>query len=170
MLRHCSYYPCPPSFTTFQFSKIAKVMRHVVALSDDKVPRDSEFKFRERAQKLVDKWHQILNAVKVNGGGNNGTPANGAAGTTTPKEEIAAPAAASDAAPATEEKAKTANGDDTEMADVPTAAPAGEVESTSAAVDKDVAMDGAVEKKESHPGDVSALPDVTMSEAGAETA
>ncbi|KAI0364417.1 Tudor/PWWP/MBT, partial [Pilatotrama ljubarskyi] len=44
------------------FSKIGKVMRHIHALSDDKVPRDDEFKFRERAKVLVDKWHDILKA------------------------------------------------------------------------------------------------------------
>ena len=41
-------------------------MRHVTALPEDKVPRDSEFKFRERAQALVDKWYQILNANRSN--------------------------------------------------------------------------------------------------------
>ncbi|KAF8317047.1 hypothetical protein F5887DRAFT_1066632 [Amanita rubescens] len=49
------------------FSKIGKVMRHIAVLSEDKVPRDAEFKFRERAKALVDKWHQILNANKSNG-------------------------------------------------------------------------------------------------------
>ncbi|KDR67039.1 hypothetical protein GALMADRAFT_216707 [Galerina marginata CBS 339.88] len=52
-----------------QFSKIGKVMRHIAALSDDKVPpRDEEFKFRARAKALVDKWHQILNANKAANG------------------------------------------------------------------------------------------------------
>lgn len=44
------------------FSKIGKVMRHIHVLTDDKVPRDDEFKFRERAKVLVDKWHDILKA------------------------------------------------------------------------------------------------------------
>jgi len=58
-----------------QFSKIGKVMRHIAVLAEDKVPRDEEFKFRDRAKALVDKWHQILNANKPNGtesGGANG--------------------------------------------------------------------------------------------------
>ena len=50
-----------------QFSKIGKVMRHITVLTDDKVPRDDEFKFRERAKALVDQWHQVLNANKSNG-------------------------------------------------------------------------------------------------------
>ena len=42
-------------------------MRHIAVLPDEKVPRDGEFKFRDRAKALVDKWHQILNANKSNG-------------------------------------------------------------------------------------------------------
>ena len=42
-------------------------MRHIAVLPEEKVPRDAEFKFRERAKALVDKWHQILNANKSNG-------------------------------------------------------------------------------------------------------
>lgn len=64
-----------------QFSKIGKVMRHITLLPDDKVPRDDEFKFRDRAKALVDQWHQVLNANKPNGsesgaaGTTNGAPA-----------------------------------------------------------------------------------------------
>lgn len=49
-----------------QFSKIGKVMRHIHALSDDKMPPggDSKYKFRERAKTLVDRWHQVLNSGK----------------------------------------------------------------------------------------------------------
>ena len=51
-------------------------MRHIHVLSDEKVPRDAEVKFRERAKVLVDKWHDIL---KVNGASESGKPAtNGA--------------------------------------------------------------------------------------------
>jgi hypothetical protein len=50
-----------------QFSKIGKVMRHIAALPSEKVPRDDEFKFRERAKVLVDKWHQVLGSNKPNG-------------------------------------------------------------------------------------------------------
>ena len=66
-----------------QFSKIGKVMRHITVLTDDKVPRDDEFKFRERAKALVDQWHQVLNANKTNG---TDTSANGKTG----KEDDAA--------------------------------------------------------------------------------
>ncbi|KAI0661409.1 hypothetical protein C8Q70DRAFT_712910 [Cubamyces menziesii] len=54
------------------FSKIGKVMRHIHALSEDKVPRDEEFKFRERAKILVDKWHDVL---KANGAPESTAPA-----------------------------------------------------------------------------------------------
>lgn len=43
-------------------------MRHIHALSPEKVPRDDEFKFRERAKSLVDKWHEILSASKASEG------------------------------------------------------------------------------------------------------
>lgn len=46
-------------------------MRHIAALSDDKIPRNSEFNFLTRAQTLVDKWHEILNSKK-NEGSNEG--------------------------------------------------------------------------------------------------
>ncbi|KAI0798604.1 hypothetical protein BC629DRAFT_1501194 [Irpex lacteus] len=49
------------------FSKIGKVMRHINALPEAKVPRDSEFSFRERAKSLVDKWHEIISASKTDG-------------------------------------------------------------------------------------------------------
>ncbi|KAL1945865.1 hypothetical protein VTO73DRAFT_1867 [Trametes versicolor] len=58
------------------FSKIGKVMRHIHALSDDKVPRDEEFKFRERAKVLVDKWHDVLKTT--NGAPESKPAANGA--------------------------------------------------------------------------------------------
>jgi len=35
-------------------TKIGKVMRRIIALGD--IPRDDEFKFKERAEKLCDKW------------------------------------------------------------------------------------------------------------------
>ena len=43
-------------------------MRHIYALAPEKVPRDDEFKFRERAKTLVDKWHEILSASKASEG------------------------------------------------------------------------------------------------------
>jgi hypothetical protein len=39
-------------------------MRHVTSKKDDEIPRDEEFKFKERAQSLVNKWSTILNASK----------------------------------------------------------------------------------------------------------
>jgi TFIIS helical bundle-like domain len=50
-----------------QFSKIGKVMRHIQSQGDGKIPRDDEFKFKDRAKALVEKWHQILNSNKSNG-------------------------------------------------------------------------------------------------------
>ncbi|KZT22577.1 Tudor/PWWP/MBT [Neolentinus lepideus HHB14362 ss-1] len=61
-----------------QFSKIGKVMRHIVALKDEAVPRDDEFKFRERAKVLVDKWHEILDAKKEKPAAANGTASDSA--------------------------------------------------------------------------------------------
>jgi hypothetical protein len=43
-------------------------MRHIHLLEPSKVPRDGEFKFRDRAKALVDKWHGILNANKATDG------------------------------------------------------------------------------------------------------
>ncbi|KAF7790076.1 hypothetical protein EIP86_001026 [Pleurotus ostreatoroseus] len=57
------------------FSKIGKVMRHIHALPAEKAPRDDEYKFRERAKVLVDKWHDILNVSKANGDGTVRKPA-----------------------------------------------------------------------------------------------
>lgn len=62
-------------FTTLQYSKIGKVMRHIHLQPSDKIPRDEEFAFRTRAKALVDKWHIILSANKEAGPGANGTPA-----------------------------------------------------------------------------------------------
>lgn len=52
-------------------------MRHIALLTPDKVPRDDEFKFRDRANALVTKWHQILHENKPNGADNSGGGANG---------------------------------------------------------------------------------------------
>ncbi|EJD02697.1 Tudor/PWWP/MBT [Fomitiporia mediterranea MF3/22] len=53
------------SLKYLQYSKIGKVMRHIAALEVDKVPRDDEFKFKDRAQALVNKWHNTVH--KQNG-------------------------------------------------------------------------------------------------------
>ena len=42
-------------------------MRHIAAQDDGKVPRDTEFKFKDRAQALVNKWHQTISPAKANG-------------------------------------------------------------------------------------------------------
>ncbi|KAH9932487.1 uncharacterized protein B0H18DRAFT_26786 [Fomitopsis serialis] len=56
------------------FSKIGKVMRHINALPKERVPRDDEYHFKDRAKALVDKWHDIL---AENKGKPNGTAAAG---------------------------------------------------------------------------------------------
>ncbi len=53
-----------PVYFPPQFSKIGKVMRHISVMPDDKTPREEEFKFRARAERLVEKWHEILNSNK----------------------------------------------------------------------------------------------------------
>ncbi|KIM31206.1 hypothetical protein M408DRAFT_255634 [Serendipita vermifera MAFF 305830] len=45
------------------YSKIGKVMKKISQLPEAHIPdNDGQFKFRERAAKLVGDWHQILNA------------------------------------------------------------------------------------------------------------
>lgn len=46
-------------------SKIGKVMRHIQ--NRENIPRDEEFKFRDRARALVEKWQQQIPASKTNG-------------------------------------------------------------------------------------------------------
>jgi hypothetical protein len=48
------------SVPNLRYSKITKVMRHIALLPDEKVPHDEEFKFRERAKRLVEKWNAML--------------------------------------------------------------------------------------------------------------
>jgi hypothetical protein len=48
-------------------------MRHIAALSEDKIPRNSEYNFLRRAQTLVDKWHEILNSNKPKNAGEGKT-------------------------------------------------------------------------------------------------
>ncbi|KAF9227163.1 hypothetical protein BS17DRAFT_450201 [Gyrodon lividus] len=68
-------YEHPNLINFLSFSKIGKVMRHIAALSQEKVPRDEEFKFRVRAKALVDKWHAILGANKPTENGGDTAPA-----------------------------------------------------------------------------------------------
>jgi hypothetical protein len=46
-------------------------MRHIANLDPEKVPRDEEFKFKQRAQALVDKW-QVLAHKKPTDGTSDG--------------------------------------------------------------------------------------------------
>ncbi|KAL0571764.1 hypothetical protein V5O48_010193 [Marasmius crinis-equi] len=41
------------------YSKLVKIMRHIAVATDDKVPKDGEYRFRERSKKLVDRWYPI---------------------------------------------------------------------------------------------------------------
>jgi hypothetical protein len=55
-------------------------MHQIAILSDDQVPRDDEFRFRDRAGALVDKWYQDLvqkPSVAESGGANGKAKSNG---------------------------------------------------------------------------------------------
>jgi hypothetical protein len=116
-----------------QFSKIGKVMRHIAGLPDGTPPRDDEFKFRERAQKLVDKW-----AVKTNTEG--GKKTNGS------EETKGENGVSTDKATDGENDQNKVNGDAAEAA-------------TNGQLAGDVTM--------TDIGDLSVLPDVSMSEVNA---
>ncbi|KAI8992925.1 hypothetical protein BD414DRAFT_412571 [Trametes punicea] len=136
------------------FSKIGKVMRHIHALNDDKVPRDDEFKFRERAKVLVDKWHDIL---KANGAPESKPATNGAHKAADAEDASAAPngKAEENSAEAKENGAIMQTDTDAKGEFQPTAA-----ESTANAESKpaeDAPANGAA--------DESVLADITMSEA-----
>ncbi|KAI0358717.1 Tudor/PWWP/MBT [Trametes cingulata] len=139
------------------FSKIGKVMRHIHALSDDKVPRDDEFKFRERAKVLVDKWHDILKA--------NGAPESKPAANGTRKAADAEDAAVSSPNGKAEENGTEAKQNGTAMevdADAKgEAEPAAEstADAETKPAEEDAPANGAA--------DESVLADVTMSEAAA---
>lgn len=153
-----------------QFSKIGKVMRHINALSKDKVPRDDEFHFKDRAKALVDKWHEVLydnkGNSKANGTAAAGESAKAATNGTSPD------AKAADAADA----GATTNGhEEDEKPKVEAKDSAMEVdqnaeESTPAAVKNESGdADAEAETNEDAPADSAAdesvLADVTMSEA-----
>jgi hypothetical protein len=116
-----------------QFSKIGKVMRHIAGLPDGTPPRDDEFKFRERAQKLVDKW-----AVKTNTEG--GKKTNGS------EETKGENGVSTDKATDGENDQNKVNGDAAEAA-------------TNGQLAGDVTM--------TDIGDLSVLPDVSISEVNA---
>jgi hypothetical protein len=52
-----------PRLNKSQYSKIGKVMKKISQLDETHIPdNDGQFRFRERAGKLVTQWHAILNA------------------------------------------------------------------------------------------------------------
>ena len=119
-----------------QFSKIGKVMRHINVLADEKVPRDDEFKFRERAKVLVDKWHDIL---KTNGASDPAKPATNGSRKVTETED-----AGVNTSSKTEDSAEKENGTITQA-------------------DADVVMKE--ETSANGVADESMIGDITMSEA-----
>lgn len=141
-----------------QFSKIGKVMRHVHALADDKVPRDEEFKFRDRAKALVEKWHEILSASKAPAEGTVRKPVtNGKAHTEESGEK--AKENGKEESPAQDSVKAEADAMDVDKKD---GAADAEAEADAPAEADDALADGAA--------DESVLADVTMSEGAAETA
>lgn len=155
-------------------------MRHIHALTPERVPRDEEFKFRERAKTLVDKWHDILNAGKINGNTSDGpkTTTNGT--TVKPVDTADAGGTTNGQKQESEESAFKAVSEEkmdvTAKVEMPASVevPAGDVAVNGVAdgvadgiadgvadtdADADVPMDGIV--------DESVLADVTMSEFAA---
>ena len=95
-------------------------MRHIHVLSDEKVPRDAEFKFRERAKVLVDKWHDIL---KANGAAEPAKPAANGARKAADSEEATANGKAENGGDSKADAAKSEDGpngvgDESMLADV----------------------------------------------------
>ncbi|KAJ8507191.1 hypothetical protein ONZ45_g10413 [Pleurotus djamor] len=56
LFEEIEWHRFPVAFETLTSSGILKTMRSISTLHKEDVPRDSEFKFRERAKALVDKW------------------------------------------------------------------------------------------------------------------
>ncbi|KAK7692148.1 hypothetical protein QCA50_003767 [Cerrena zonata] len=155
------------------FSKIGKVMRHIHALTPDKVPRDDEFHFKDRAKALVDKWHDILNANKTPAATNGKEAASPA--TTEPTKATAANGAVAEKAEPAAVDAAVTNGTKEEEPEK-TVAPAEPVptvvvtkDSTPAAMDVDADAKGEADADApadaDAAGDESVLADVTMAEA-----
>ncbi|KZT71650.1 hypothetical protein DAEQUDRAFT_91074 [Daedalea quercina L-15889] len=147
------------------FSKIGKVMRHINALPKDKVPRDDEFHFKDRAKSLVDKWHDILNENKgkPNGAAAAGESAKVVTNGTSPVVEAADAADAGATVNGKQEDklraeaSETAMDLDKENTKTEVAPAAVKPESGDADADADAPADLAA--------DESVLADVTMSEA-----
>ena len=130
-------------------------MRHINALPPAKVPRDSEFSFRERAKSLVDKWHEIISASKADGTVRkpvtNGKHAEDSGAKTEESKKEESPAS-EDAA------AEKSNGDAMEVDKKSTADGEAEVEAEAdAPAEEDAPADAAAEEP----------ADVAMSEAAA---
>ncbi|KAL1711415.1 hypothetical protein EV715DRAFT_268582, partial [Schizophyllum commune] len=100
---------------------IGKVMKHIVQLPAEKKPRDDEYHFTERAQKLIDAWNPKGSDSKSNGDAKtaevtDGTAAMNLNGTATPAAEEDAKGEADADAPA---EVDTENvGDESMLADV----------------------------------------------------
>lgn len=92
-------------------TKINKVLKAILKL--ESIPKEAEFKFKERSQVLLDKWNKLLSDVPL-APGPEAAPANGVNGEA-PAASAAAEApngvkkdaAASDAAKPASEAAKT---------------------------------------------------------------
>lgn len=131
-------------------------MRHINALGPEKVPRDDEFHFRDRAKVLVDKWHEMLNASKTHEAppakvpSPNGTKANGT-GKKSKKEPVVKDG---------EKKEEDSMDVDADATKEETTPPAAESEKAD-----DVQQPNDDHADEQGVGDESVLADVTMSEA-----
>lgn len=62
----------PLKITHLRTSKLGKLMKYISAMPPEVIPKDSEYKFRERARALMDKFREI---IEQQGGGNGGASA-----------------------------------------------------------------------------------------------
>ena len=133
-------------------------MRHINALSAEKVPRDDEFKFRARAKALVDKWHDILSASKAAEGAvrkpaTNGKPHAEDAGATNGKEDASGKEEPSPGG--VEEKEETKDSMDIDAKE----------EATAPAAEKAEENDAPAEEESPSVPAAESTADITMSEA-----
>jgi hypothetical protein len=97
-----------------QETKIGKVMRHIAHADEDKLPRNADFNFKERAAKMVDAWQAIAEREqKLIRAHANGDAANPADQSTMSADVTMGSADANGIAPANETTAAeaTTNGD-----------------------------------------------------------
>lgn len=139
-------------------------MRHIHALPAEKVPRDDEFKFRERAKALVDKWHEILSASKATDGAvrkpaANGKPHAEEAGTNGKEEANGKP---EEPASAAEESEKKMDVDAKEDAPAPAAEADADAKKDT---EKEAEKDAPAEEEAPAAAAEESAGDVTMSEA-----